>query len=156
VPERIPASEADAPDALQRIAGDAANVGMPGGAEIPLAAVGAGPETRRRRGLGFAAWLSIAWLVFVVGGAILAPYLPIDDPQELINGISRRGPFSKIGTAPGRLLGGDGIGRDMLSRLLYAGRTTLVVATVAVLIGFVLGGAPSGRSGAFGRVTRIR
>jgi len=152
-----PASEADAPDALARIASDAATIGMPGGATIGLSAVAAGPETRRRRhGLGFAAWLSIAWLTFVIGGAILAPYLPIDDPQEIINNISRRGPFSKIGSAPGHLLGGNGIGQDMLSRLLYAGRTTLVVATVAVLIGFLLGGALGLLGGYFrGRVDTV-
>ena len=41
----------------------------------------------------------------------------------------------------------------MLSRLLWGGRTTLVVATVAVLIGFVLGGVLGLLAGYFrGRV----
>ena len=131
----------EGPDALRGLVGDATRTGMPVDAvSVEYAAVGAGPEASRRRGLGVAAWLSLAWLVFVVLGAILAPYLPIDDPQELITGIARRGPFSKIGTAPGHLLGGDGTGRDMLARLLWGGRTTLLVATTAVLIGFLFGG----------------
>ena len=117
--------------------------GMPVDAgTIEIAAVETGPEIKRRRkGLGFGAWLAIAWLVFVVGGAILAPYLPLDDPKESITAIVRKGPFAEEGTAPGHLLGGDFNGRDMLSRLLWGGRTTLVVATLSVMLGFVLGGA---------------
>jgi len=142
VPEQVPASEADAPDALQRIVGDATTVGMPAdAATMEFSAVAAGPEIKRRsRGLGLAAWLSIAWMVFVVGGALLAPYLPIDDHREIVTNIARRGPLAEAGSAPGHLLGGDGNGRDMLARLLWGGRTTLLVATLAVLFGFVLGG----------------
>jgi peptide/nickel transport system permease protein len=98
-------------------------------------------QRRKRRGLGFAAWLSIAWLTLVVGTAILAPWLPIDDPKAVTTAIARRGPFADAGTAPGHLLGGDFNGRDMLSRLIWGGRTTLLVSTLAVAIGFVLGGA---------------
>ncbi|MEX1006669.1 MAG: ABC transporter permease [Acidimicrobiia bacterium] len=130
------------PDALQELVGDATTRGMPVDAgTIEIAAVETGPQVRRRKGLGFAAWLSIGWMVFVVGGALLAPYLGLDDPKNSITEITRRGPFAKAGTAPGHLLGGDFNGRDMLSRLLWGGRVTLVVATLAVLLGFVLGGA---------------
>jgi peptide/nickel transport system permease protein len=133
----------DGPDAVQELVGDAVTRGMPVDAgTIEIAAVETGPEARRRRkGLGFGAWLSIAWMVFVIGGALLAPYLPLDDPKESITAIARRGPFSETGSAPGHLLGGDFNGRDMLSRLLWGGRVTLVVATAAVLLGFLLGGA---------------
>ena len=55
--------------------------------------------------------------------------LPLDDPREITTEIARRGPFADAGTAPGHLLGGDGNGRDMLSRLIWGGRTSLVVAT---------------------------
>jgi peptide/nickel transport system permease protein len=67
--------------------------------------------------------------------------LPLDDPKDVTTAIARRGPFADAGTASGHLLGGDFNGRDMLSRLAWGGRTTLVVATAAVLIGLVLGGA---------------
>ncbi len=130
--------------ALGEIARDAADRAMPAdAATVDFAAVTSGPEAgrgKRRRGLRVGTWLSAAWMVFVIGGAILAPYLPLDDPQNSITQIARRGPFAKAGTAPGHLLGGDPNGRDMLSRLLWGGRTTLVIATVAVLIGFVIGG----------------
>lgn len=129
--------------ALGEIARDAADRATPAdAATVDFAAVTSGPEAggKRRRALRVGTWLSLAWMAFVVGGAILAPYLPLDDPEASITQIARRGPFAKAGTAPGHLLGGDPNGRDMLSRLLWVGRTTLVIATVAVLIGFVIGG----------------
>jgi peptide/nickel transport system permease protein len=148
----------DQPDALRDFVDEATTRGMPVDAgTIEITAVETGPEVRRRRkGLGIGAWLAIAWMAFVIGGAILAPYLPLDDPKESITAIVRKGPFADEGTAPGHLLGGDVNGRDMLSRLLWGGRTTLVVATAAVLLGFVLGGALGLVGGYFrGRVDRV-
>jgi peptide/nickel transport system permease protein len=136
--------EPERANALDAIARDAADRAMPAdAATVELGAVVSGPERSRlhhRRGLRLGTWLSLAWMVFVVGGALLAPILPLDDPHESITALARRGPFSKAGTASGHLLGGDLNGRDMLSRLLWGGRTTLVICTVAVLIGFVIGG----------------
>lgn len=128
---------------LQHFVGQAVGEGRPiDPGTIEITAVATGPEVRhlRKRGLGFAGWCSIAWLALVVGLAVLAPVLPLDDPQAVTTDIARRGPFAQAGTAPGHLLGGDFNGRDMLSRLIWAGRTTLVICTLAVLIGFVLGG----------------
>ncbi len=128
---------------LDSLARDAADRAMPAdAASVDFGAVISGPETgrTRRRGLRAGTWLSLGWMAFVIAGAILAPFLPLDDPQNSITEIARRGPFAKAGTAPGHLLGGDLNGRDMLSRLLWGGRTTLVIATVSVLIGFVIGG----------------
>ncbi len=125
---------------------------------IEFAAVETGPEVRRRKkkGLGVTAWLSIGWLALVVGLAILAPILPIDDPRAITTDIARRGPFAEAGTAPGHLLGGDFNGRDMLSRLIWGGRTTLLIATLAVVIGFVLGGILGLLGGYFrGRVDTV-
>lgn len=133
-------------DPLGQFVGEATGRGTPVDAEtIEIAAVATGPEVRatgrRRRRLGVAGWLSIGWLALVVGLALLAPVLPLDDPKESITAIARRGPLAKLGTAPGHLLGGDFNGRDMLSRLIWGARNTLLIATVAVLIGFVVGGA---------------
>lgn len=141
VPEP-PATDPMSGDPMTGLVGEAVR-GMPVDAgTIEIAAVETGPGIRRRRrkGLGFAAWLSIAWLTVVVGLAVLAPVLPLDDPRASITEIARRGPLADAGSAPGHLLGGDFNGRDMLSRLIWGGRTTLLVSTVAVIIGFVLGG----------------
>ena len=127
--------------ALDELTGDAVRLGMPADAgSVDVAAVEAGPEGRRRRRFGLVAWIAVGWLVVVVGAALLAPILPLHDPKDSITAITRRGPFAQDGSAPGHLLGGDANGRDMLSRLVWGGRTTLVVATAAVLLGFVVGG----------------
>jgi peptide/nickel transport system permease protein len=129
-------------DPLRSLVGEATHGTPVDAGSIEIAAVGTVPATRRRtrHHLGFAAWLSIAWMTLVVGLAILAPVLPLDDPRASITEIARRGPFADAGSAPGHLLGGDFNGRDMLSRLIWGGRTTLIICTVAVAIGFVLGG----------------
>jgi peptide/nickel transport system permease protein len=139
-----PTGEARVGDPLDQLVGEATGRGMPVDAgTIEIAAVETGPEVRRRRrrGIGIAGWLSLGWIVLVVGLALLAPVLPIDDPKEINTAIARRGPFADAGSASGHLLGGDYNGRDMLSRLIWGGRTTLLVATSAVAVGFVFGGA---------------
>jgi peptide/nickel transport system permease protein len=138
----VPTPESPAGDPMRGLVGDAMRGTPVDAGTIEIAAVETGPEIRRRKkkGLGFAAWLSIGWLALVVGLAILAPILPIDDPRAITTDIARRGPLADAGTAPGRLLGGDFNGRDMLSRLIWGGRVTLTVATLAVIIGFFFGG----------------
>jgi peptide/nickel transport system permease protein len=139
----VPTPESlDGVDGLRELTDDAVRGGMPvDAATIEIAAVETGPEIRRRhRRIGVGAWLSIIWMVFVAGSALLAPLLPLDDPKESITAIARRGPFSDFGTAAGHLLGGDFNGRDMLSRLLWGGSVSLLVAVASVAIGFVLGG----------------
>jgi ABC-type dipeptide/oligopeptide/nickel transport system permease subunit len=75
-----------------------------------------------------AAVVSIGILLFLtlvsVYAPLLAPYDPLQgDPSHRLEG---------IGT-PGHLLGLDGQGRDILSRLIYGGRYSLTVAVVPVL-----------------------
>jgi peptide/nickel transport system permease protein len=41
---------------------------------------------------------------------------------------------------PGHLLGGDGSGRDMLARVIFGARTSLVISITSVLAGLLVGG----------------
>lgn len=139
---------------------------------IPVAAIEADPKAHRRK-LGVGAWLAIVWMALMVGMAVFAPLLPVGDPEETISAeeireqgncvtverlgrqieqcnIAARGPFADDGTAPGYLLGGDGNGRSMAARLVYGARTSLFVATGAVLLGFVIGGSLGLIAGYFG------
>lgn len=90
---------------------------------------------RRHRGQFYLAVAVIAIVVLVsVLAPILAPYNPLTE-----NFAARYlPPFHEP-----HLLGTDSEGRDILSRLIYGGRTTLLVSflatTVAVAIGTVLG-----------------
>ena len=94
------------------------------------------PALVRRSGrLGVPGKVAIAWLVFVVAAAVLAPVLPLDDPNATEGSLARQGPGTD-----GHLLGGDGLGRDLLSRLVWGARSSLLLGVGAVAIGIVGGG----------------
>lgn len=67
--------------------------------------------------------------------ALLAPWLAPEDPLK--SSIMKR--LKPIGTE-GHLLGTDELGRDMLSRLIYGGRLSLMMGVLPVLIALVVGG----------------
>lgn len=78
------------------------------------------------------AMISLVVLIILVGSALLAPWIAPYDPDAIV------GTFSG---APCRefLLGTDQIGRDVLSRLLYAMRISLLVGVMATVISTVIG-----------------
>ena len=96
-----------------------------------------------RRPPGARLWLSGAWLLLLIGIALLAPWISPKDPlaQDLFLG--RLPPFWVQGHEPGYLLGTDSLGRDVLSRIMHGSRVALTVALVAgtltCLIGATLG-----------------
>jgi len=75
-----------------------------------------------------------ALLVCIVLAALLAPWLAPYDPSA--GSIRLR--LAPVG-APGHVLGTDEQGRDMLSRLLWGGRMTLVAGLTPVLVALALG-----------------
>jgi len=95
-------------------------------AELPLA------KPRRRIKLSLA--LPLGWVAIVVFAAVFADWLPLADPanQELIQ--RRKLPNAEY------WLGTDNLGRDMLSRIVYGARTSLIVGLCAPLFGFFIGG----------------
>jgi peptide/nickel transport system permease protein len=105
-------------------------------AEIQFAAIAQGHEGQAsKHRLGIGAWLAIAYLVLVVGSAILAPLLPIPDPnKDVFPGLNRQGPTLD------HLFGVDANGRDVLSRVIWGGRNSLTIGVSAIAIGFLLGG----------------
>lgn len=74
--------------------------------------------------------LSFTALYFVV--AILAPWLAPYGMAEVVGDVWE--PSSSE-----FLLGTDSIGRDLLSRMIYGGRTTIFVATAATILSFTTG-----------------
>jgi peptide/nickel transport system permease protein len=93
-------------------------------------------EVAATRRLGPIGWLCVVWLGLITGAAVLAPILPIPDPDESFGReLARKPPV-----VAGHLLGGDAIGRDMLSRVVYGARTSLLIAVGAVLLGLLVGG----------------
>jgi len=115
----------------------------PAGEARPQASIAAGastdalavpPPPRRRPRVFF--YLAIAWIVLVVACALFANVLPLRSPVvgDIPNRLS--GPGEN-----GFLLGSDSNGRDLLARLVFGARVSLLVAVVAVLVGSVVGGA---------------
>ena len=72
--------------------------------------------------------LTILYFVIALFAPLLAPY----GMAEVVGGVWE--PSSSQ-----FLLGTDNIGRDLLSRMIYGGRTTIFIATAATIISFVTG-----------------
>jgi ABC-type dipeptide/oligopeptide/nickel transport system permease subunit len=72
-------------------------------------------------------------LLFVIG-AIFAPLISPHDPVEQAISDRQQPPFT-----PGHILGTDELGRDILSRIIYGARISLVIGLVSVGISLVFG-----------------
>ncbi|MFE5038452.1 ATP-binding cassette domain-containing protein [Streptomyces sp. NPDC056683] len=83
-------------------------------------------------------------LGLVIAASLAAPLLTDQAPDQSVLA-DTLAPMS--GAHP---LGGDGVGRDVLARLLYGGRTSLVGGTLAVFVAFAVG-APLGLISGFYR-----
>lgn len=79
--------------------------------------------------------ICVAILAAIILAAIFAPWLAPSDPFKT-RMVARLKP---IGT-PGYPLGADELGRDMLSRLLYGGRLSLLMGTLPVVNALIAGG----------------
>jgi peptide/nickel transport system permease protein len=109
-------------------------------ADAALAAAGAPARARRRR----VPWLVVAGLGFVGLLALVAVAAPLLAPQDPTRQ-SLRGRLAAPTWegADGRAhpLGTDHLGRDVLSRVIYGSRVSLVVGFAAVMVGGLLGSA---------------
>lgn len=90
----------------------------------------------RTLGIGF--WLCVGWLVLIIMAAILAPWLPLNDPDEtIINRDLGAPPYSP---STSYWFGTDQNSRDVFARTIFGARVSLVVGFVAVACGMVIGG----------------
>jgi peptide/nickel transport system permease protein len=96
-------------------------------------------SVKLRLGLGIVVLLGAVALL----APVLAPYAP--NSQDLLHSLA--------GPSDQHLLGTDLVGRDVLSRVLYATRVDLPVAAAAVLIPAAVGSFIGLLAGYFGRLT---
>ncbi|HKX08653.1 MAG TPA: ABC transporter permease [Stellaceae bacterium] len=101
-----------------------------------------GTNMRRHKMASLGAGLVIA----VALSAIFAPWLSPHDPYEQDVLLRLAGPSSDFP------LGNDDFGRDILSRILWGGRVSLVVGTSAVLLAIMIGGVLGMLAGYIGGV----
>lgn len=80
------------------------------------------------------ACIALALVVLAILGAVFAPWLAPTDPygNDLANTLKPPGEAGLLGT--------DGQGRDMITRLLFGLRTTLLMGSASVIFGCLIGG----------------
>jgi len=99
-------------------------------AEMDLAPAQSGFWTRfKRHRLVQIGALLVLILVFT---ALLAPLLAPHDPRQIVANPAHP-------SAPGLVLGADSLGRDILSRVLFGARISLLVAMIAMLTSVIMG-----------------
>lgn len=120
---------------------------------------GTDTESGSGRGAAWTYWRRVGWRlrrdrvsVFALCGlaaivllSLLAPMLAPHHPYE-VSVLARLKP---IGT-PGHWLGTDEVGRDMLTRLLFGGRLTLIGGVLPVFVALLIGGTLGIAAGFFG------
>jgi ABC-type dipeptide/oligopeptide/nickel transport system permease subunit len=131
-------------------------VGTPSG--VALDADRAAPMPAPRPGIWWRQLRRLKWgvgagivLLVIVLGAVLAPLISPHDP--LVVDIRHRlaPPAWMKGGTPEHLLGTDQIGRDLLSRVIYGGRVSLIVGVSSVLLSSTIGVLLGLAAGYFGR-----
>jgi len=85
--------------------------------------------------------------------AVFAPWIAPHDPAQMSLTARRLFPvFSETGRSnPAYLLGTDGLGRDLVSRMIYGARMTLIVAFSSVVLGGFIGVMAGLLAGYFGK-----
>lgn len=96
------------------------------------------PQPRRRFPLK--RWWPIAVLALFVMAALCAPLLAPYDPN-VQNLVGRLKPPGTVSRSFHYWLGSDELGRDLLSRIIYGTRVSLLVAVLSVLLSGVVGTA---------------
>lgn len=86
---------------------------------------------KKRLGPGF--WVASSWVVLITLAAILAPILPIQQPNKITS-------CNKCYPSSAHWFGTDGLGRDIFSRVIWGGRVSLTVGVIAILFGLIVGG----------------
>lgn len=81
------------------------------------------------------------WIVIAVLAPLISPYPPNAQDMEAL---------SNLGPSASHWLGTDLLGRDLLSRIMWGARTTLVVVPIATASAFLVGTAMGLISGYFG------
>jgi peptide/nickel transport system permease protein len=100
-----------------------------------IVAEAAANPTKKKLGILF--WLCVGWIVLVALAATFASVLPLPNPN-----LGNYNSVQNAGPGWGHLLGTDDLYRDILSRLIYGARVSLIVGFGGALIGLFIGGVP--------------
>ena len=90
-------------------------------------------------------------VLLIIICAIFAPLLAPYDPLAQDVMIKLKDPIWGADPVAGHLLGTDQLGRDILSRLLYGARVTLIVALAGTVVGGIVGVVLGSLAGYYGK-----
>ncbi|HKZ06664.1 MAG TPA: ABC transporter permease [Methylomirabilota bacterium] len=96
------------------------------------------PLLRRLRRLRWGVAAAVVLLLIVLS-AVLAPLIAPHDPLAVDIRHRLAPPAWMAGGTPDHLLGTDQVGRDLLSRVIYGGRISLIVGVAAVILSASIG-----------------
>jgi peptide/nickel transport system permease protein len=102
---------------------------------VPLVVETVDLEDVRAKRLPLGAWIAGGWMALVLGSALLAPILPLNDPNAEVASIPKLAPGQE-----GLLFGADSNGRDMFARMIFGARISLTIAFTAVILALIIGG----------------
>jgi peptide/nickel transport system permease protein len=106
------------------------------GAAVAIEAI---DEVKPRGELARLPWIPFAIITVLVLVAVFAPLIAPYSPTEQSLPEKLRPPAWQERGSTAHLLGTDGLGRDMLSRLVYGARVSLTAAACALLVGGAVG-----------------
>jgi len=93
-----------------------------------------GDDVLARKPLGFLFWFALGWVALVFLAAVFANVIHLQSPNFQNYSALNQGPSAA------HWLGTDDLGRDLLARLVFGSRVSLIVGFAAVAIGLVVGG----------------
>ncbi len=106
----------------------------PAGAEAVAGRLPAAGLPSGRKGLGVVFWVCAGWVALMILLAVLASVLPLKAPNFQNYSAVNQGPSFHD------LLGTDDLGRDLLSRIIFGSRVSLVIGFAPVGVALVVGG----------------
>ncbi|MCO5221563.1 MAG: ABC transporter permease [Thermomicrobiales bacterium] len=92
-----------------------------------------------RRRLNGRAYIGGTLVAIAILAAVFAPLLAPADPEYADITIRLKPPAWQSGGSTTYLLGTDALGRDLLSRIIYGARTSLMISVTAVILAALIG-----------------
>ena len=108
-------------------------------APVPADAALATAEGARRRRLPWLALGAIGFVGLLIIVAAAAPWIAPQDPERQSLRTRLGAPTLEAGDGRAHALGTDHLGRDVLSRLIYGARVSVVIGFSAVAVGALIG-----------------
>ena len=108
-------------------------------ASAPADAAATGDSASGRRRIPWLPVLGLGFLLMLIAVAVAAPWIAPQDPTRQSLRARLVGPTFEAADGRAHLLGTDHLGRDVLSRVIYGARVSLIVGFAAVLVGGIVG-----------------